>query len=87
MKRQILTLILLTMAGSAMQAQNSQRSRPPIIGVHMHVYAKDNRWRREGPAAGHHSTWPTIQQRRAPDAPSRGLPIEHRKCEGLRYII
>lgn len=44
MRRQILTLILLAIATSASHAQNKKPSQPPIIDVHMHLYARDERW-------------------------------------------
>lgn len=49
MRRQILTSILLAIAASATHAQTNEPSRPPIIDVHMHVYAKDDRWTHKVP--------------------------------------
>jgi len=49
MREQILTLILLAITASATHAQNNEPSRPPIIDVHMHVYAKDERWTHKVP--------------------------------------
>lgn len=44
MKIRILSLIFLTMFVSAAAAQNSEQNPPPIIDVHVHVYAEDDRW-------------------------------------------
>lgn len=49
MKTRILSLILLTICASAAPAQKNQKRRPPIIDVHLHVYAKDERWTRKVP--------------------------------------
>ena len=44
MKARILSLILLTGFAPAASAQRNEQSRPPIIDVHVHAYAKDERW-------------------------------------------
>ena len=44
MKTRILSLILLTVFASAAPAQKNEQNRPPIIDVHVHAYAKDERW-------------------------------------------
>jgi hypothetical protein len=44
MKTRILSLILLTVFASAARAQKNEQPRPPIIDVHVHAYAKDERW-------------------------------------------
>jgi uncharacterized protein len=49
MKTRILTLILLTILASVTPAQKNEQNRPPIIDVHVHAYAKDERWEREAP--------------------------------------
>ena len=49
MKTQILSLILLTIFASAVPAQKNEQNRPPIIDVHVHVYAKDGRWTHKVP--------------------------------------
>jgi uncharacterized protein len=49
MKTRVLSLILLTVFASAAPAQKNEQNRPPIIDVHMHVYAKDERWTHKVP--------------------------------------
>ncbi|MGI8735029.1 MAG: amidohydrolase family protein [Pyrinomonadaceae bacterium] len=44
MKTRILSLILLTVFALAAPAQKNEQNRPPIIDVHVHAYAKDERW-------------------------------------------
>jgi hypothetical protein len=44
MKTQILSLFLLTIFALVAPAQQNEKNRPPIIDVHMHAYAKDERW-------------------------------------------
>jgi predicted TIM-barrel fold metal-dependent hydrolase len=44
MKTRILSLIFLTVFASAAPAQKNEQNRPPIIDVHVHAYAKDERW-------------------------------------------
>jgi predicted TIM-barrel fold metal-dependent hydrolase len=44
MKTRILSLILLTMFVSVAPAHQQEQSRPPIIDVHVHAYAQDERW-------------------------------------------
>jgi predicted TIM-barrel fold metal-dependent hydrolase len=44
MKARILSFILLTVFASTATAQKFEQNRPPIIDVHMHAYAKDERW-------------------------------------------
>ena len=44
MKKNILSLILVLIFASAAPAQKNELNRAPIIDVHMHVYAKDERW-------------------------------------------
>lgn len=44
MKTQVHSLFLLVLLASTALAQNNAQSRPPIIDVHMHAYAKDPRW-------------------------------------------
>jgi uncharacterized protein len=49
MKIRIASLILLTILASAALAQKNEQSRPPIIDVHVHAYAKDERWTLKAP--------------------------------------
>lgn len=49
MKTQILSLILLGIFALAAPAQKNAQNRPPIIDVHMHAYAKDERWTHKVP--------------------------------------
>jgi hypothetical protein len=49
MKTRIAVSILLTALSSAAPAQDSQPHRPPIIDVHVHAYAKDERWTHKAP--------------------------------------
>jgi len=49
MKTQILALSLLTILSSSALAQKNKQTRPPIIDVHMHSYAKDERWNHKVP--------------------------------------
>ncbi len=49
MKTWIPSLILLTIFASAATAQKNAQNRPAIIDVHMHVYAKDERWTNKVP--------------------------------------
>jgi uncharacterized protein len=49
MKTRILSLILLTVFASTAPAQKNEQNRPPIIDVHIHVYAKDERWTHKVP--------------------------------------
>jgi hypothetical protein len=44
MKTKILCFILVTKFASAAFAQSNEQSQPPIIDVHVHAYAKDQRW-------------------------------------------
>ena len=44
MKTQVHSLFLLVLLASTALAQNNAQSRPPVIDVHMHAYAKDPRW-------------------------------------------
>ena len=44
MKTRVHSLCLLVLLASTALAQNNAQSRPPIIDVHMHAYAKDPRW-------------------------------------------
>lgn len=44
MKTRTLSLILLTILASVATAQKNEQNRPPIIDVHVHAYAKDERW-------------------------------------------
>ena len=44
MKTQVHSLILLVLLASTALAQNNAQTRPPVIDVHMHAYAKDPRW-------------------------------------------
>jgi hypothetical protein len=44
MKTQVQSLILLVLFASAALAQNNAQSRPPVIDVHVHAYAQDERW-------------------------------------------
>jgi uncharacterized protein len=44
MKKNILSLILVLIFASAASAQKNELNRAPIIDVHMHVYAEDERW-------------------------------------------
>ena len=44
MKAWILNFILLAGFALAAPAQTNEQSRPPIIDVHVHAYAKDERW-------------------------------------------
>ena len=44
MKTQVHSLILLVLLTSTALAQNNMQPRLPIIDVHMHAYAKDQRW-------------------------------------------
>jgi uncharacterized protein len=43
-KIQILGVLLLILFASAAPAQENEQSRPPIIDVHVHAYAADDRW-------------------------------------------
>jgi predicted TIM-barrel fold metal-dependent hydrolase len=49
MKARILSLILLTGFESAGPAQKNEQNRLPVIDVHMHAYAKDERWTHKAP--------------------------------------
>ena len=44
MKTWILGFILLAAIATAAPAQENEQNRPPIIDVHVHVYAEDDRW-------------------------------------------
>jgi predicted TIM-barrel fold metal-dependent hydrolase len=44
MKIRILSIVLLTVITSASHAQRNEQKPLPIIDVHVHVYAKDERW-------------------------------------------
>ena len=44
MKTQVHSLILLALIASTALPQNNAQRRQPIIDVHMHAYAKDERW-------------------------------------------
>ena len=44
MKARILSFVLLAGFTPAAPAQSNEQSRPPIIDVHVHAYAKDERW-------------------------------------------
>ena len=44
MKTQVHSLFLLVLLASTVLAQNNAQSRPPVIDVHVHAYAKDPRW-------------------------------------------
>jgi len=46
-KQRLLTV--LAIISSAALAQTNEQNRPPIIDVHMHVYAKDERWTHKTP--------------------------------------
>jgi len=48
-KARILGSILLTTVSSAAPAQKSQQHRRPVIDVHVHAYAKDERWTNKTP--------------------------------------
>jgi predicted TIM-barrel fold metal-dependent hydrolase len=54
MKARILSFILQTVFASAAPAQQSPQTRPPVIDVHVHAYAKDERWinKTPNPATG-----------------------------------
>jgi predicted TIM-barrel fold metal-dependent hydrolase len=49
MKVWILGSSLVTAFSSAAPAQTSQQNRPPVIDVHVHAYAKDERWTNKTP--------------------------------------
>ena len=49
MKAWILGSSLVTAFSSAAPAQTSQQNRPPVIDVHVHAYAKDERWTNKTP--------------------------------------
>lgn len=49
MKTRILSFILLTILASVAHAQRNEQNRPPIIDVHVHAYAKDERWAHKAP--------------------------------------
>lgn len=49
LKRQVLCLLVVITFPLATQAQNTERTRPPIIDVHVHAYAKDERWNSKVP--------------------------------------
>ena len=49
MRTWILSSILLTVFASAAPAQKNEQNRPPIIDVHVHAYAKDERWTHKVP--------------------------------------
>lgn len=49
LKRQILCSVLLIIFSSMVQAQNNEQRRGPIIDVHVHAYAKDERWTHKVP--------------------------------------
>ena len=49
MKTRFLILILLAVFASAAPAQKNEQNRPPIIDVHVHVYARDERWTHKVP--------------------------------------
>jgi len=49
MKRQILVLVLLIIFACATVAQKRVPTRTPTIDVHVHVYAKDERWTHKVP--------------------------------------
>ena len=49
MKTQILSLILLAAIAPLVRAQESGRNRLPVIDVHVHVYAADDRWTHKVP--------------------------------------
>lgn len=44
MKTRVHSLFLLVLLASTVLAQNNVQSRPPVIDVHVHAYAKDQRW-------------------------------------------
>ena len=44
MKARILSFIFLAGFAPAASAQRNEQSRPPIIDVHVHAYARDDRW-------------------------------------------
>jgi uncharacterized protein len=48
-KTRILGLTILTIISSSALAQTNEQTRPPIIDVHMHVYARDERWTHKTP--------------------------------------
>lgn len=49
LKKEVLSLLLLIVFPFGAYAQNNQQHRPPIIDVHLHVYAKDERWTHKVP--------------------------------------
>jgi hypothetical protein len=49
MKTRFLILILLAVFASAAPAQKNEQNRPPIIDVHVHLYARDERWTHKVP--------------------------------------
>jgi uncharacterized protein len=49
LKRQILCSVLLIIFSSMVQAQNDEQRQGPIIDVHVHAYAKDERWTHKVP--------------------------------------
>jgi uncharacterized protein len=49
MKKHIVSLILITIFASAAPAQKNAQDRAPIIDVHMHAYANDERWTHKVP--------------------------------------
>ena len=49
MKTQILSLILLAASAPLARAQESGQNRLPVIDVHVHVYAADDRWTHKVP--------------------------------------
>ena len=58
MKIRIYSLLVLILFASAGLAQKNEANRPPIIDVHLHVYAKDPRWEMKvaNPITGHTMT-------------------------------
>ena len=49
MKTRILSLTLLSVFASTANAQTNEQNRLPVIDVHMHAYAKDERWTHKVP--------------------------------------
>jgi len=49
MNKLVLTVIVLTSTAAAIVSQEKTNSRQPIVDVHVHVYAKDDRWTQKVP--------------------------------------
>ena len=49
MKKFVFCLVTVTVLALSASAQRAEQNRPPIIDVHVHAYAKDERWTQKVP--------------------------------------